>query len=107
MGCPRRAGFARLGRVQIVFRVWPHPTRYYGYSDLHCVTFKLLSPSAVGGRATLEAVRRQYRFVVLGYVVMPEHVHLLVSEPERRSSISFVTNGWSRRASQLSFRLPR
>src|SRR5919108_4246032 len=66
------------------FRVWPHPTRYYGYSDLHCVTFKLLSPSAVGGRATLEAVRRQYRFVVLGYVVMPEHVHLLVSEPERR-----------------------
>jgi putative transposase len=33
---------------------------------------------------TLEAVRRQYRFVVVGYVVMPEHVHLLVSEPERR-----------------------
>jgi putative transposase len=32
----------------------------------------------------LEAVRQQYRFVVVGYVVMPEHVHLLVSEPERR-----------------------
>jgi REP-associated tyrosine transposase len=28
-------------------------------------------------------VRRRYRFVVVGYVVMPEHVHLLLSEPER------------------------
>ncbi|HEV2714460.1 MAG TPA: transposase, partial [Terriglobales bacterium] len=25
----------------------------------------------------------RYRFVVLGYVVMPEHVHLLLSEPQR------------------------
>jgi REP element-mobilizing transposase RayT len=31
----------------------------------------------------LEQVRRRYRFVVVGYVVMPEHVHLLISEPER------------------------
>jgi putative transposase len=29
----------------------------------------------------LEAVRRHYGFVVAGYVLMPEHVHLLVSEP--------------------------
>ena len=33
----------------------------------------------------LEATRRLYRFRVYGYVVMPEHVHLLVSEPERRT----------------------
>jgi putative transposase len=33
----------------------------------------------------LEQVRRRYRFTVTGYVVMPEHVHLLVSEPERKS----------------------
>ena len=32
---------------------------------------------------TLERVRRWYGFCVFGYVVMPEHVHLLVSEPER------------------------
>jgi len=32
---------------------------------------------------TLEEVRRSYRFVVVGYVVMPEHVHLLIGEPER------------------------
>jgi len=28
-------------------------------------------------------VRRWYGFYLCGYVVMPEHVHLLVSEPER------------------------
>ena len=32
---------------------------------------------------TLERVRRWYGFYVTGYVVMPEHVHLLISEPER------------------------
>ncbi|MDR3726838.1 MAG: transposase [Terracidiphilus sp.] len=31
----------------------------------------------------LERVRLRYLFVVAGYVVMPEHVHLLVSEPRR------------------------
>ena len=30
----------------------------------------------------LEQARRRYRFVVLGYVVMPEHFHLLIGEPE-------------------------
>jgi len=37
----------------------------------------------------LEQIRRMYGFVVVGYVVMPEHVHLLISEP-RRGSISTV-----------------
>jgi putative transposase len=31
---------------------------------------------------TLELTRRRFNFRVYGYVVMPEHVHLLVSEPE-------------------------
>jgi len=31
----------------------------------------------------LERVRQQYELCAYGYVVMPEHVHLLVSEPER------------------------
>ena len=30
----------------------------------------------------LERTRRKYRFRVYGYVVMPEHVHLLMSEPQ-------------------------
>jgi putative transposase len=29
----------------------------------------------------LEQTRRRFRFYVFGYVVMPEHVHLLLSEP--------------------------
>jgi putative transposase len=33
----------------------------------------------------LERVRGWYGFYVAGYVVMPEHVHLLISEPERGS----------------------
>ena len=27
-------------------------------------------------------MRRRYGFVIVGYVVMPEHVHLLTSEPK-------------------------
>jgi len=37
----------------------------------------------------LERVRRRYLFVVTAYVVMPEHVHLLVDEP-RRAPLSKV-----------------
>jgi len=33
----------------------------------------------------LERIRTQHRMCVYGYVVMPEHVHLLVSEPENGS----------------------
>jgi putative transposase len=31
----------------------------------------------------LEETRQRCRFVVLGYVVMPEHFHLLISEPQQ------------------------
>src|SRR3569832_395494 len=31
----------------------------------------------------LERVRRNYGLCIYGYVIMPDHVHLLVSEPER------------------------
>jgi putative transposase len=33
---------------------------------------------------TLERARNLYGFYVTGYVVMPEHVHLLISEPATR-----------------------
>jgi len=32
---------------------------------------------------SLEGMRIRYGFVVCGYVVMPEHVHLLGSEPKK------------------------
>jgi putative transposase len=65
--------------------------RFYGGRDLHFLTFscyKRLPLLSDPDRCDLflqilERVRRRYRLVVLGYVVMPEHVHLLVSEPQR------------------------
>jgi putative transposase len=67
------------------------PVRYQDQRCLHFITFscyqrmKLLDSSA--SRETfereLEHVRRWYGCFVTGYVVMPEHVHLLISEPER------------------------
>jgi len=35
--------------------------------------------------AALERVRRSFGLCVYGYVVMPEHVHLLICEPQRQT----------------------
>ena len=32
----------------------------------------------------MERTRRAYQFCVAGYVIMPEHIHLMVSEPESK-----------------------
>lgn len=48
----------------------------------------------------LEQVRRRYRFVVLGYVILPEHVHLLISEANRGNPSVFIQalkQGFARR----------
>jgi len=48
----------------------------------------------------LERVRRRYHLVVVGYVVMPEHVHLLLSEPERGNPstvMQAIKQGFARR----------
>jgi putative transposase len=39
---------------------------------------------------SLEQVREEYGLCVYGYVVMPEHVHLLVNEPERGKLASIM-----------------
>ena len=65
--------------------------RYQQARCLHFITFScyrrqplLGTPAArVRFEAELERVRRSYGLYIAGYVVMPEHVHLLVSEPER------------------------
>jgi putative transposase len=64
--------------------------RTYGAHHLHFITFScyrrlpLLNSDQRRDRflSILEQTRRRFRFVVVGYVVMPEHVHLLVTEPE-------------------------
>jgi len=35
--------------------------------------------------SALERVRRSFRLQVYGYVVMPEHVHLLLGEPQHHT----------------------
>src|SRR5216684_930923 len=63
--------------------------RYYGTGSLHFITWScyrrkpLLSNPARRDLVltVLELMRVRYRFAVIGYVVMPEHVHLLISEP--------------------------
>ena len=65
--------------------------RRYGTGKLHFITFSCYGrlPFLRTVRArnafliVLNEVRGRYRFVIIGYVVMPEHVHLLMSEPER------------------------
>jgi len=63
--------------------------RYYGTGSLHFITWScyrrkplLCNPARRDLLLTiLELMRVRYRFAVIGYVVMPEHVHLLISEP--------------------------
>ncbi len=40
---------------------------------------------------TLERARQKFRFDILAYVVMPEHVHLLLSEPPAGTAESNLT----------------
>ncbi len=64
--------------------------RTYGAHHLHFITcscyrrLPFLGSARARDRflAILEQTRQRYRFVVVGYVVMPEHVHLLLTEPE-------------------------
>jgi len=64
--------------------------RYYGTGELHYITCScyqrkpwLDTPERRDlFLEILEEVRQQHRFVVLGYAVMPEHFHLLMSEPQ-------------------------
>ncbi len=65
--------------------------RYYGKADLHFITFscyrRLPLLKTVRARdlfvQELGRVRDEMGFRLVGYVVMPEHVHLLISEPKQ------------------------
>ena len=68
-----------------------HLHRYHGAGYLHFITTSCYQRRPLLGAPrsrdlflqVLEQVRQRHRFVVVGYVIMPEHVHLLLSEPER------------------------
>jgi putative transposase len=62
--------------------------RITGHGDLHFITFCCYQRrpllGSVRARNTalqiLREVRRRYGFALIGYVIMPEHMHLLISE---------------------------
>ena len=63
--------------------------RYHNEGDDHFITFSChdRKPHLASDHSkqtflnSLELTRQKFRFEVLGYVIMPEHVHLLLSEP--------------------------
>lgn len=67
--------------------------RFYGAGDLHFITFSCYGRRPYLDRSdsknvvlsVLEQVRQKYKFSITGYVIMPEHVHLLIGEPEGRT----------------------
>jgi REP element-mobilizing transposase RayT len=79
---------------------------FYGNGDLHFITSSCYHREPLLGTArrrnlclkVLEQVRKKYEFVIVGYVVMPEHFHLLISEPQKanpRSSSRLSSWEWS------------
>jgi putative transposase len=67
--------------------------RRHGRGDFHFITFSRYErrPLLATVRArnlfvkTLGEVRKRFGSLLVGYVVMPEHVHILLSEPTRRN----------------------
>jgi putative transposase len=65
--------------------------RYYGKGDLHFVTFSCYQCLPLLGTKfacdvfvyELKKIRAEIGFRLIGYVVMPEHLHLLLSEPPK------------------------
>jgi len=63
--------------------------RYQQEGDDHFITFSCYNRKPYLNTPTsrdifvdsLELTRKRYQVEILGYVIMPEHVHLLISEP--------------------------
>ena len=83
--------------------------RYHGNRYLHFITsscygrsrYSVLLRRAMSFSAFLNGFGRRLRFVMIGYVVMPEHFHLLMSEPENGTP----SEAMKRLKHQTSFRL--
>jgi putative transposase len=82
--------------------------RFQNTGQSHFVTFSCyhrrpMLTTATSRRlfeSSLERARRSFRLRVYGYVVMPEHIHLLVSEPQRGTladALKSLKQGISRR----------
>jgi putative transposase len=98
--------------------------RYYGRKELHFITFSCYQRKPLLGSAhaknvfvkILGEVRKRHPFLLVAYVLMPEHVHLLVGEPAKgtlskvmqvlKQRISRALRKRKRRSSRGQLRLP-
>jgi putative transposase len=100
--------------------------RHYGKGDLHFITFSCYERRPLLGTVrarnlfvrVMGEVRERHGFSLVGYVLMPEHVHLLISEPKKgtpskvvevlKQRVSRAMRGKKRRGSngQLSLKFP-
>ena len=96
----------------------PHLHRYQTSNHLHFLTFSCQdrkpylesADSKSLFESILESRRLRYGFSIHGYVVMPEQVHLLVSEPPAQplsKAIASIKREVSRLSEQSPFWLPR
>jgi REP element-mobilizing transposase RayT len=89
-GWPILCGTQRVGLCGFAFMP-KNLKRYYGKHDLHFLTCTCYRRMTLFGSARsrgvfariLGEVRDRYGFSLVGYVVMPNHIHLLLSEPAR------------------------
>ena len=86
--------------------------RFQQTNDFHFLTFScfrrlpLFHTAAARDLflAELEAARMRYQFGILAYVVMPEHVHLLLTEPEEvalSTALQMLKQNVSRKAKRF------
>jgi len=88
---PCRSRFLERQGGSTISPMPPKPVRYQNQRCLHFITFSCYQRmpllDSIEARETfeheLERVRRWYGLYIAAYVVMPEHVHLLITEPER------------------------
>ena len=96
----------------------PRLERRQQAGDVHFITFSChgRAPYLVASEAkevflnTLESVRKRYDFSILGYVLMPEHVHLLISEPTVKPlsvALAVIKRSVSQKLPESPFWLPR
>jgi putative transposase len=96
----------------------PRLERRQQTGNLHFITFSChgRNPYLASNRAastfehSLESMRQKYQFLLLGYVIMPEHVHLLLSEPPTHplsTVLGSLKRSVSKQLPEAPFWLPR
>jgi putative transposase len=113
-GCPIPSRTSGKGGALGLVSMPKNLERRHGQKDLHFITCSCyrrlpLFPSVPTWNLfvrILDEVREQYGFAVVGYVIMPEHVHLLISEP-RKGTPSTVMQVLKQRVSREARRRRR